>query len=99
MSPCLVHVFGRGAERLHDELDLALQHANQFALTVWLERYTPCQAIFIIFRVDFPPDEAVDRWLSRLIVFDPLVPATERIALLEGLRDPDRAIASYLTEQ
>lgn len=38
MSPCLVHVFGKGSERIHDELDLALHEANQAAVTIWSEQ-------------------------------------------------------------
>lgn len=48
----------------------------------------PDQAIFDIFRVDFPPEEAVGQWSSRLIIFDEAMPADERATLLEKLRDP-----------
>lgn len=96
LCPNLVHIFGRAAERVHDELDRALRAANQFALTLWSERYTANEAVFDIFRVDFPEEPTADCWSSRVIILDERLPAEEQGVLLEKLRDPDRSIREYL---
>lgn len=96
MTPSLIHVFGEGAERIHDSIDLALQAVHQFAVTLWSEAYTIDQAVFDIFRVDFPPEESVGQWSSRLIILDESIPAFKRAALIEQLRDPDASIRDYL---
>ena len=99
VSPSFVHVFGDTASRIHDELDRALREADHFALTVWSQQYTADEAVFDIFRVDFPAVEATDQWTSRVIILDQLLLAAERAILLEKLCDPDRSIREYLVSK
>lgn len=97
-APVFIHLFGRLSETVHDALDKALVERPSCIVvpTVWSMEYRAEEAIFDLFRVDFPSEDCVEKWSGRLLLFDASVSREEEEKVAGFARDPDAAIRLFL---